>query len=105
VHIVLQAREQLQERGVRARVVSMPSIERFEAQPRDYRDSVLPPDVKKRIAMEAAATMPWYRVVGDEGAVIGLDHFGASAPYQRLYEEFGLTPEHTVKKALELLGR
>jgi len=105
VHIVLQAREQLEERGVRARVVSMPSIERFEAQPREYRDSVLPPDVKKRIAMEAAATMPWYRIVGDEGAVIGLDHFGASAPYQRLYEEFGLTPEHTVRKALEMLGR
>jgi len=105
VHIVLQAREQLEERGVRARVVSMPSIERFEAQPREYRDSVLPPDVKKRIAMEAAATMPWYRIVGDEGTVIGLDHFGASAPYQRLYEEFGLTPEHTVRKALEMLGR
>ena len=105
VHVVLEAREQLRERGVRARVVSMPSIERFEAQPREYRDSVLPPDVKKRIAMEAAATMPWYRIVGDEGAVIGLDHFGASAPYQRLYEEYGLTPEHTVRKALEMLGR
>ena len=105
VHIVLQAREQLQQKGVRARVVSMPSIERFEAQPREYRDSVLPPDVKNRIAMEAAACMPWYRIVGDEGKVIGLDHFGASAPYQRLYEEFGLTPEHAVKAAMEMLGR
>jgi transketolase len=105
VHIVLQAREQLAGRGVRARVVSMPSIERFESQPREYRDSVLPPDVRKRIAMEAAATMPWYRIVGDEGTVIGLDHFGASAPYQRLYQEFGLTPENAVKKAMEMLGR
>jgi transketolase len=105
VHIVLEAREQLAGSGVRARVVSMPSIERFESQPPEYRESVLPTDVKKRIAMEAAATMPWYRIVGDEGAVIGLDHFGASAPYQRLYEEFGLTPEHAVKKAMEMLGR
>jgi transketolase len=83
----------------------MPSIERFEAQPAEYRDSVLPPDVKLRIAMEAAATMPWYRVVGDDGAVIGLDHFGASAPYERLYQEFGLTADHAVSKALEMLGR
>ncbi|HET7620295.1 MAG TPA: transketolase [Gemmatimonadaceae bacterium] len=105
VHIVLEARDQLEKQGVRARVVSMPSIELFEAQPREYRDSVLPPHVRKRIAMEAAATMPWYRVVGDEGAVIGLDHFGASAPYQKLYEEFGLTPEHAVQKAHDMLGR
>jgi transketolase len=105
VQIVLEASELLRQKGVRARVVSMPSIERFEAQSREYRDSVLPPNVKKRIAMEAAATMPWYRIVGDEGVVIGLDHFGASAPYQKLYEEFGLTPEHAVQKALELLGR
>jgi transketolase len=105
VHIVLEAAGKLSERGVRARVVSMPSIERFEAQPRDYRDSVLPPAVKARVAMEAASPLPWYRVVGDGGAVLGLDHFGASAPYERLYEEFGLTSDHAVKKALELLGR
>ncbi|HEY9448345.1 MAG TPA: transketolase C-terminal domain-containing protein, partial [Gemmatimonadaceae bacterium] len=105
VHIVLRARELLKERGIGARVVSMPSIERFEAQPREYRDSVLPPSVKARIAMEAAAPMPWYRLVGDEGAVIALDHFGASAPYERLYKEFGLTPEHVVEKAAEMLGR
>jgi transketolase len=105
VHIVLDARDRLEKKGVRARVVSMPSIERFEAQPREYRDSVLPPEARKRIAMEAAATMPWYRVVGDQGFVIGLDHFGASAPYQKLYQEFGLTPEHAVQKALEMLGR
>jgi transketolase len=105
VHIVLDARDRLEKKGVRARVVSMPSIERFEAQPREYRDSVLPPAVRKRVAMEAAATMPWYRLVGDEGSVIGLDHFGASAPYQKLYQEFGLTPEHAVQKALEMLGR
>ncbi len=105
VHILLEARSKLAERGVRASVVSMPSIERFEAQPAEYRDSVLPPDVKLRIAMEAAATMPWYRVVGDDGAVIGLDHFGASAPYEKLYQEFGLTADHAVSKALEMLGR
>jgi transketolase len=105
VHIVLRAAELLKEKGVRARVVSMPSIERFEAQPREYRDTVLPPAVKTRIAMEAAASMPWYRLVGDEGSVIALDHFGASAPYERLYKEFGLTPEHAMEKALEMLGR
>jgi transketolase len=105
VHIVLEAAGKLHERGVRTRVVSMPSIERFEAQPRDYRDSVLPPAVKARVAMEAASTLPWYRIVGDGGAVLGLDHFGASAPYERLYQEFGLTSDHAVKKALELLGR
>ena len=105
VHSVLRASEQLKERGVRARVVSMPSIERFEAQPREYRDSVLPPGVKARIAMEAAASMPWYRLVGDDGAVMALDHFGASAPYERLYKEFGLTPERAVEQALKMLGR
>jgi transketolase len=105
VHLVVRAQELLSERGVRARVVSVPSIERFEAQPRDYRDSVLPPAVKARIAMEAASPMSWYRLMGDDGAVIALDHFGASAPYERLYEEFGLTPEHVVKQALAMLGR
>ena len=105
VHLILRAQELLRERGVRARVVSMPSIERFEAQTREYRDSVLPPAVRARIAMEAAASMPWYRLVGDGGTVIALDHFGASAPYERLYEEFGLTPEHVVERALSMLGR
>ena len=105
VHLILRAQELLRERGVRARVVSMPSIEVFEVQPREYRDSVLPPGARARIAMEAAAPMPWYRLVGDNGAVLALDHFGASAPYERLYEEFGLTPEHVVERALSMLGR
>lgn len=105
VHIVLEAQAMLRERGTATRVVSMPSIERFWEQPRAYRDTVLPPSLPHRIAMEAAAPMPWYRLVGDAGAVIALDRFGASAPYERIYQELGLTAEHVVARALEMLGR
>jgi transketolase len=105
VHIIVAAQAQLQARGIPARVVSMPSLELFAAQPRDWRAAVLPPNVPWRIAVEAAHPMPWYRWVGDQGAVIGIERFGASAPYERIYEEFGLTPAHVVDKALQMLGR
>jgi len=105
VPIVLEAAEHLHERGIAVRVVSMPSWELFEEQEATYRREVFPPEVKARIAVEAGATQGWHRYVGVTGEVIGLDHFGASAPYKILYEEFGLTANHVVEKALALLGR
>ncbi|RIK37327.1 MAG: transketolase, partial [Chloroflexi bacterium] len=88
-------------------VVSLPSWELFEKQGDAYQAEVLPPDVPK-LAIEAATPFGWERWVGNDparGAVIGIDHFGASAPYQRIYEEFGLTAAHVVAKAKALLGR
>ncbi|HET7584566.1 MAG TPA: transketolase [Gemmatimonadaceae bacterium] len=105
VHIVLAAQETLRAHGVSARVVSMPSMELFAAQPAAYRDEVLPPAVRTRVAVEAAHPMPWRQWVGDAGEVIGLTHFGASAPYERLYQEFGLTPDDVVGAVLRLRGR
>ena len=105
VAIVLQAQEKLSALGTRARVVSVPSLELFAEQPKAYRDHVLPPRVIHRIAVEAAHPMPWYRWVGDAGAVIGLERFGASAPYERIYQELGLTPDHVVARARRMLGR
>ncbi|HTL94057.1 MAG TPA: transketolase [Gemmatimonadaceae bacterium] len=105
VHILLTAQEQLLGTGIRARVVSVPSIERFYAQPVSYRDQVLPRTMHHRIAMEAASPQPWYRLVGDSGVVIGLERFGASAPYERIYRELGLTAEHVVSAARAMLNR
>ncbi len=99
VEIALGAYERLLMDGVAARVVSMPCLEYFAAQPRDYRDSVLPPSVLHRVAIEAAAPQPWYRWVGDRGAIIGIERFGASSPYQRIYKEFGLTVDRVVAEA------
>jgi len=93
VEICLKAEALLRKKGVNARVVSMPCWELFEEQDEEYRDSVLPPHIKNRVSVEAGATLGWERWVGDKGVVVGLDRFGASAPCERLYEEFGLTPE------------
>lgn len=103
VHIALAAAEQLDAKGVAVRVVSMPSWELFEAQERAYRESVLPSEVKARVAVEAAATFGWCKYVGDEGVAVGIDHFGASAPAEVLYEKFGLTPDRVAEKAWRLL--
>jgi len=104
VHIALEAAGRLSAQGVAARVVAMPSWELFEAQPDRYREEVLPVDVAARVAVEAAATFGWCRYVGDSGVVIGLDHFGASAPAGVLYERFGLTADRVVGSALSLLA-
>jgi len=104
VHIALEAQQQLVEQGVVSRVVSMPSWEIFDAQPAEYRESVLPAAISARVAVEAGVTAGWERYVGRAGAVIGLDHFGASAPYQELYRQFGLTPEAVISAALDQLG-
>jgi transketolase len=79
--------------------VSMPSWELFEEQSQAYKDEVLPPDVRARVAVEAASPMGWERYTGDGGAVIGLDHFGASAPADVLFQEFGFTPEAVADRA------
>jgi len=99
VEIALGAYERLLVDGVAARVVSMPCLEYFAAQPRDYRDSVLPPSVSHRVAIEAAVPQSWYRWVGDRGAIIGIERFGASSPYQRIYKELGITVERAVAEA------
>jgi len=103
VALALGAHERLAGVGIAARVVSLPSMELFARQPQEYRDSVLPPAVPARLAVEAAAPQPWYRWVGDYGAVLGIERFGASAPYQRIYQELGLTVENVVRRAKDLL--
>lgn len=102
VSLVVEAERLLTERGVRTRLVSMPCWELFDAQPLSYRESVLPSGVKK-VAVEAAATLGWHKYVGSDGAVIGLDRFGASAPAERLYAEFGFTAQNVAERALALL--
>ncbi|MFE0097840.1 transketolase C-terminal domain-containing protein, partial [Streptomyces sp. NPDC059015] len=93
VHLAVEAREQLQAEGIATRVVSMPSVEWFDEQDRAYRDSVLPPSVKARVAVEAGIGLTWHRFVGDAGRIVSLEHFGASADGKVLFREFGFTPE------------
>ena len=103
VHLAVQARHKLKEDGIDARVVSMPSWELFQKQPDAYRNQVFPPEVKARVSVEAAATFGWERWTGSTGVTIGLDHFGASAPYEELYERFGITVEKVVEAATKLV--
>ncbi|MBI4611487.1 MAG: transketolase [Candidatus Rokubacteria bacterium] len=105
VPVALEAKRLLEERWIGARVVSMPSWELFERQPEAYRNSVLPPSVRARVSVEAGRTLGWRTYVGDQGATIGLDRFGGSAPAARLFEEFGFTPERIAARATALLGR
>jgi transketolase len=104
VQIALQAREVLTSGGVSARVVSMPCREWFAAQPRSYQDAVLPPTVRARVSVEAAIGQGWRDVVGDAGRIVSLEHFGASADYQRLYSEFGITPEAVAAAARDSIS-
>jgi transketolase len=99
VSLALEAQAHLLEEGIRARVVSMPSWELFDAQPQEYRDTVLPPQVTTRLAIEAGAPMGWERYVGAAGEVVGMDRFGASAPARILAEHFGFTPEAVASRA------
>ena len=103
VAVALEAREALAADGIRARVVSMPSWALFAQQPKEYRDEVIPPAVKARVAIEAAHPMGWHRWVG-EGEVIGISHFGASAPATRVFQELGFSAENVAAKAKGLLG-
>jgi len=104
VSLAVQAHEQLVAEGIRSRVVSMPSWDIFEDQPREYRDSVLPPSVTARVAIEQASTFGWQCYVGTTGRVIGMKTFGASAPLKELQKKFGFEPDRVVSVAKELLG-
>jgi len=103
--LAVEAHEQLRAEGIRSRVVSMPSWDLFDFQPQAYRDSVLPPAVKARVAVEQASTLGWERYVGESGRIIGMKTFGASAPLKELQKKFGFEPERVVAAAKELLGR
>jgi transketolase len=105
VAIAVEAAKKLEAKGASPRVISFPSWELFDTQPGSYQSGVLPPDLNARVAIEAGVAQGWHRYVGEKGGVIGLDHFGASAPYKTLYEKFGLTADKVVEKALGLLGR
>ncbi len=105
VHLALRAYDQLTADGVRVRVVSLPCWELFDRQPQEYRDSVLPPDVEARVAVEQASTMGWDRYVGSRGAVIGMRTFGTSAPLKELLTKFGFTPEAVIRAARKCMDR
>jgi transketolase len=103
VEIALEAKKKLNEQGKKVRVVSMPSTELFDAQPEDYRSSVLPASCDARVAIEAGATLGWYKYVGLQGRVVGIDRFGASAPYKEIYEKLGITVEQLASAVMEVV--
>jgi transketolase len=103
VALAVAAREMLSKQGVAARVVSLPSWELFDAQPREYRDAVLPPSIGARLAVEAGVPQGWHRYVGDRGDVLGVERFGASAPGEVLLREYGFTADNVCARALALL--
>jgi transketolase len=102
VALIMRAQQELQQRGIRARVVSMPSHELFLLQSNEYQAAVLPPDIP-RVAIEAAHPMSWHRFVAGRGTVLGITRFGASAPYERIFEELALTANAVVEAAADLL--
>jgi transketolase len=105
VHICVGAAELLEEGGIATRVVSAPCLDTFAEQDRDYRDSVLPPDVRARVSVEAASPLGWSTWVGEDGDSIGMTTFGASAPQPALYEHFGFTPEKVAERARAVVER
>jgi transketolase len=105
VSVALEAHQHLTKEGIRSRVVSMPSWELFDLQPQSYRDAVLPPSVRARVSIEAASSFGWERYVGADGAIIGVDRFGASAPGPSLMHQFGFTPEHVAETAKTIVQR
>lgn len=105
VELCVKAYDELAKRGIKSRVVSMPCVDIFEEQSDEYKEAVLPKNVRARLAIEAGSTAAWYKYVGLDGDVLGLDHFGASAPADILFREFGFTVENAVAKALKVLGR
>jgi len=105
VQLVMQAQEKLAQQKIQSRVVSVPSWELFESQSEEYRESVLPRNVKARLAIEAGSTLGWKKWVGDQGDVIGIDHFGSSAPGEILFEKFGFTVDNVLKRSVGLIGK
>ncbi len=105
VALALAAREILEGEGTPTRVVSMPCVEWFNEQPLDYQTSVLPREVKARVTVEAAIAMGWRDIAGDAGEIVSIEHFGASAEGDILFEQFGFTPDHVVTAAHTSLTR
>jgi transketolase len=105
LHICARAADALEAEGIATRLVSMPCMENFAAQDAAYRDSVLPPQCRARVALEAASPFGWERWVGELGEAIGMETFGASAPAGALYKHFGFTPERVADVAREVVGR
>jgi transketolase len=103
VSLIIAARQKLAERKIQARVISMPSWELFDAQPREYRDLVLLPSVRARLAVEAGLPQGWHRYIGDGGDILGVERFGASAPGPVVMEKLGFTVENVVERAVALL--
>ncbi|KAB2337611.1 transketolase [Cytobacillus depressus] len=105
VSLAVKAQEALESEGIAASVVSMPSWDRFEAQSKEYKESIIPKDVKKRLAIEMGASLGWHRYAGDEGDVLCIDQFGASAPGEKIIEEYGFTVENVVSRVKMLLDK
>ncbi len=103
VQLAVEARNLLADRDIVARVVSMPCVEWFESQPEEYRDSVLPPSVSARVAVEAGVAQPWHKLVGDTGRIVSIEHFGESADYKTLFREFGFTAEAVAAAAEQVV--
>lgn len=104
VSLILEAQEQLSTEGIKARVVSMPSWDLFDYQDQSYRESVLPPHIRKRVAVEAGVTFGWYKYVGLDGDVIGIDSFGDSGEGTAVMKKFGFTVENVVERAKAVLN-
>jgi transketolase len=105
VDLIIRAAEKLASQGVRTRVVSFPSWELFEAQEKNYQDTVLPPKIAARIGVEAGVAQGWERWIGQRGVMVSIESFGASAPYKVVFEKYGFTVDNIVSKALALLGK
>jgi transketolase len=99
VQLAVEAQKLLADKDIAARVVSMPCVEWFESQPQEYRDSVLPPSVSARVAVEAGVAQSWHKLVGDTGEIVSVEHYGESADYKTLFREFGFTAEAVVDAA------
>ena len=105
VALALSAQSELEKENIPTRVVSAPCLEWFAAQPENYRASVLPPSIKARVSIEAGIAQGWRELVGDSGEIISIEHFGASASYQKLFAEFGFTVENVVAAARRAMSR
>ena len=105
VEFIYEGAKLLNQQGIKARVVSMPCLDLFEAQSKEYKESILPKNVRTRLAVEAGSSFGWHKYVGLDGDTICIDRFGASAPAEALFKEFGFTTENVVAKALKLLGK
>jgi len=105
VSLILAAQQKLAEEGIATRTISMPSWELFDAQPQEYRDEVMPPSISARLAVEAGISQGWHKYVGDKGDILGLDHFGVSAPGKIVFEKFGFTADNIIARAKKLQNR